>query len=89
MLFVNTFVYLITLSNLTIRPDPSTKYLPYPPVPFSPGYIRKWPTQRTTTAPIWLSTDLRDGNQALANPMSNATKLELFRFVEFFIKRHF
>ncbi|KAG6828068.1 hypothetical protein H0H92_009370 [Tricholoma furcatifolium] len=36
---------------------------------------------RTTKAPRWLSTDLRDGNQALANPMSNAVKLELFRRV--------
>ncbi|KAF9446794.1 aldolase, partial [Macrolepiota fuliginosa MF-IS2] len=59
--------------------DPSLKYLPYPAVPFPPDYVRKWPTQRTTTAPRWLSTDLRDGNQALVNPMSNATKLELFR----------
>ncbi|RDB20299.1 2-isopropylmalate synthase [Hypsizygus marmoreus] len=59
--------------------DPATKYLPYPAVPFSPDYARRWPTQRTTSSPIWLSTDLRDGNQALVNPMSNATKLELFR----------
>ncbi|KAF5371465.1 hypothetical protein D9615_009592 [Tricholomella constricta] len=59
--------------------DPSTKYLPYPEVPFPPGYIRRWPNRRTTAAPRWLSTDLRDGNQALVNPMSNATKLELFR----------
>ncbi|KAJ3814899.1 2-isopropylmalate synthase [Lentinula aff. lateritia] len=61
--------------------DPSLKYLPYPSVPFSDGYIRQWPNQRTTTSPIWLSTDLRDGNQALVNPMSNATKLELFRLL--------
>ncbi|KAF5363759.1 hypothetical protein D9756_001105 [Leucocoprinus leucothites] len=59
--------------------DPSVKYLPYPDVPFPPGYVRKWPTRRTTAAPRWLSTDLRDGNQALVNPMSNETKLELFR----------
>ncbi|KIK67857.1 hypothetical protein GYMLUDRAFT_36651 [Collybiopsis luxurians FD-317 M1] len=61
--------------------DPSTKYLPYPDVPFQKGYIRQWPNRRTTAAPIWLSTDLRDGNQALVNPMSNATKLELFRLL--------
>ncbi|KAF8826982.1 hypothetical protein HHX47_DHR5000871 [Lentinula edodes] len=61
--------------------DPSLKYLPYPSVPFSDGYIRQWPNKRTTTSPIWLSTDLRDGNQALVNPMSNATKLELFRLL--------
>ncbi|KAK7444061.1 2-isopropylmalate synthase (Alpha-isopropylmalate synthase) (Alpha-IPM synthetase) [Stygiomarasmius scandens] len=61
--------------------DPSTKYLPYPDVPFPEGYIRKWPTKRTTVAPRWLSTDLRDGNQALVNPMSNTTKLELFKLL--------
>ncbi|KAF5364691.1 hypothetical protein D9758_005620 [Tetrapyrgos nigripes] len=59
--------------------DPSTKYLPYSEVPFPKGYVRKWPTKRNTVAPRWLSTDLRDGNQALINPMSNAAKLELFR----------
>ncbi|ESK91603.1 2-isopropylmalate synthase [Moniliophthora roreri MCA 2997] len=61
--------------------DPSTKYLPYVDIPFPAGYVRKWPTKRTTEAPLWLSTDLRDGNQALVNPMSNATKLELFRLL--------
>ncbi|KAJ7452837.1 2-isopropylmalate synthase [Mycena latifolia] len=62
-------------------PDPSTKYVPYRAVPFPPGYARQWPNQRTTSAPHWLSTDLRDGNQALVNPMSNATKLELFKLL--------
>ncbi|KAJ7115599.1 2-isopropylmalate synthase [Mycena crocata] len=59
--------------------DPTTKYVPYREVPFPPGYVRQWPTKRNTSAPRWLSTDLRDGNQALVNPMSNATKLELFK----------
>ncbi|KAJ7323829.1 2-isopropylmalate synthase [Mycena albidolilacea] len=59
--------------------DPSTKYVPYREVPFPSGYARQWPNKRTTSAPRWLSTDLRDGNQALANPMSNTTKLELFK----------
>ncbi|KAG6849257.1 hypothetical protein H0H93_009962 [Arthromyces matolae] len=45
--------------------DPSTKYVPYTDVPFPTGYVRQWPTRRTTAAPRWLSTDLRDGNQAL------------------------
>ncbi|KAF9442286.1 aldolase, partial [Macrolepiota fuliginosa MF-IS2] len=65
--------------NMPMLTDPCSKYLPYPAVPFPPDYTRLWPTRRTTTAPRWLSTDLRDGNQALVNPMSNATKLELFR----------
>ncbi|KAJ3798147.1 2-isopropylmalate synthase [Lentinula aff. detonsa] len=61
--------------------DPSSKYLPYPSVPFPEGYIRQWPNKRTTISPVWLSTDLRDGNQALVNPMSNTVKLELFRLL--------
>ncbi|KAJ7191569.1 2-isopropylmalate synthase [Mycena pura] len=59
--------------------DPSAKYVPYSAVPFPSGYVRQWPNKRTTSAPRWLSTDLRDGNQALVNPMSNAAKLELFK----------
>jgi 2-isopropylmalate synthase len=39
---------------------------------------RTWPGRTTTVAPRWLSTDLRDGNQALATPMSPARKLEMF-----------
>ncbi|RVU19183.1 2-isopropylmalate synthase [Streptomyces antnestii] len=39
---------------------------------------RTWPNQRITTAPRWLSTDLRDGNQALIDPMSPARKREMF-----------
>ncbi|KAJ6554673.1 2-isopropylmalate synthase, partial [Mycena capillaripes] len=59
--------------------NPSTKYVPYRAVPFPPGYTRQWPNKRNTSAPRWLSTDLRDGNQALVNPMSNTAKLELFK----------
>ncbi|MGW7430372.1 2-isopropylmalate synthase [Streptomyces sp. NPDC054861] len=39
---------------------------------------RTWPEQRITEAPRWLSTDLRDGNQALIDPMSPARKREMF-----------
>ncbi|MGW3215575.1 2-isopropylmalate synthase, partial [Streptomyces parvus] len=39
---------------------------------------RTWPDQRITKAPRWLSTDLRDGNQALIDPMSPARKREMF-----------
>ncbi|WP_406097108.1 2-isopropylmalate synthase [Streptomyces sp. NBC_01013] len=39
---------------------------------------RTWPDQRITVAPRWLSTDLRDGNQALIDPMSPARKREMF-----------
>ncbi|MBV6696687.1 2-isopropylmalate synthase [Kitasatospora aureofaciens] len=39
---------------------------------------RSWPSRRITRAPRWLSTDLRDGNQALIDPMSPARKREMF-----------
>jgi 2-isopropylmalate synthase len=39
---------------------------------------RTWPERRITRAPRWLSTDLRDGNQALIDPMSPARKREMF-----------
>ncbi|GAA2596539.1 2-isopropylmalate synthase [Streptomyces axinellae] len=39
---------------------------------------RTWPGNRITKAPRWLSTDLRDGNQALIDPMSPARKREMF-----------
>ncbi|MFC9506961.1 2-isopropylmalate synthase [Streptomyces sp. NPDC057002] len=39
---------------------------------------RTWPSNRITTAPRWLSTDLRDGNQALIDPMSPARKRAMF-----------
>ena len=40
---------------------------------------RQWPSKRLTKAPIWASVDLRDGNQALANPMSVTQKLQLWQ----------
>src|SRR3712207_620440 len=39
---------------------------------------RTWPDQRITAAPRWLSTDLRDGNQALIDPMSPERKRRMF-----------
>jgi 2-isopropylmalate synthase len=52
------------------------KYVPFKPIDLPD---RKWPNQVITTAPIWCSVDLRDGNQALINPMGPAKKLDLFR----------
>jgi 2-isopropylmalate synthase len=48
--------------------------------PFHPLSLpdRTWPDRRMTQAPDWCSVDLRDGNQALVNPMSVARKLEMF-----------
>ena len=54
---------------------PADKYQPYPTVSL-PG--RRWPEQTITRAPRWLSTDLRDGNQALAEPMDSARKLQFW-----------
>lgn len=54
---------------------PADKYQPYPTVSLPD---RRWPEQRITRAPRWLSTDLRDGNQALAEPMDSARKLQFW-----------
>ncbi|WP_374532203.1 2-isopropylmalate synthase [Phenylobacterium sp.] len=54
--------------------DPSVKYRPFPPVNLPD---RQWPSKVITKPPRWLSTDLRDGNQALADPM-NAEKKQRF-----------
>lgn len=51
------------------------KYKPYPQIDLP---NRQWPNNTITTAPKWCSVDLRDGNQALINPMSMEKKLELF-----------
>lgn len=54
------------------------KYRPYPGVDIPD---RTWPDNRITKAPIWCSVDLRDGNQALADPMGVEAKLEFFRML--------
>jgi 2-isopropylmalate synthase len=56
--------------------DPSTKYRPFHPIQLSE---RRWPTRQITAAPIWCSTDLRDGNQALFEPMNRETKTRFFQ----------
>ncbi|KQM27234.1 MULTISPECIES: 2-isopropylmalate synthase [unclassified Sphingomonas] len=55
--------------------DPSTKYRPFPTVDLPD---RQWPSRSITTAPRWLSTDLRDGNQALIDPMGAEKKNRFF-----------
>lgn len=54
---------------------PADKYQPYPTLSLPD---RRWPEQIITRAPRWLSTDLRDGNQALAEPMDSARKLQFW-----------
>ena len=52
------------------------KYFPFPIIPL---HDRTWPNRTITSAPIWCSVDLRDGNQALINPMGAAKKMDLYR----------
>ncbi len=52
------------------------KYRPFPAVNLKD---RHWPDARIEKAPIWCSVDLRDGNQALVNPMNLEEKVRFFR----------
>ena len=52
------------------------KYHPFRPIPLPD---RTWPDKVITRAPTWCSVDLRDGNQALVDPMNREEKLEFFR----------
>ena len=51
------------------------KYIPFKPQPIE---HRTWPDKTITKAPVWCSVDLRDGNQALIDPMNLQEKLEYF-----------
>ncbi|MBN8451540.1 2-isopropylmalate synthase [Accumulibacter sp.] len=55
--------------------NPASKYTPFPPVRLSD---RQWPSRTIDRAPIWMSTDLRDGNQALFEPMNIERKMRMF-----------
>ncbi|KAF0188503.1 MAG: 2-isopropylmalate [Desulfobulbaceae bacterium] len=61
-----------------MNPDAVKKYRPYPGLNL-PG--RTWPGKVITQAPDWCSVDLRDGNQALVQPMNLDEKLELFQLL--------
>lgn len=58
--------------------DPSRKYRPFPPIALA---HRQWPSRQITAPPLWCSTDLRDGNQALFEPMNRDTKKRLFQML--------
>ncbi len=60
---------------MTMLADPSVKYRAFPQVDLP---NRKWPGQTITKAPRWLSTDMRDGNQALIDPMNAEKKKRFF-----------
>jgi 2-isopropylmalate synthase len=56
--------------------DPSSRYRAFPVIELPD---RQWPSKTLDTVPVWCSTDLRDGNQALFEPMSRETKKRLFK----------
>jgi 2-isopropylmalate synthase len=58
--------------------DPSTKYRPFPTINLPD---RQWPSRTIAKAPIWLSTDMRDGNQALIDPMDAEKKTRFFDLI--------
>jgi 2-isopropylmalate synthase len=57
---------------------PIHRYPAYPPIDLAD---RTWPSRRITRAPLWCSVDLRDGNQALIDPMSPPRKLRMFEML--------
>lgn len=58
--------------------QPASKYAPFRPIALAD---RQWPSRTITQAPIWMSTDLRDGNQALFEPMNAERKLHFFKML--------
>ncbi|WP_300677102.1 2-isopropylmalate synthase, partial [Nocardioides sp.] len=64
-----------TANQQKTSPMPFGRYTAFEPVDVPD---RTWPAAKITKAPRWLSTDLRDGNQALIDPMTPARKLKMF-----------
>ena len=58
-----------------VSPMPFHLYRPHVPLVLTD---RTWPDRQCTVAPQWASVDLRDGNQALVDPMDSERKLRLF-----------
>ena len=58
--------------------QPATKYRAFPAIDLPD---RQWPGRTITQPPVWMSTDLRDGNQSLFEPMNLERKLRMFRTV--------
>ena len=67
-----------TANQQGTSPMPFARYTPFVPVDVPD---RTWPTRKVEKAPRWLSTDLRDGNQALIDPMTPARKLTMFELL--------
>jgi 2-isopropylmalate synthase len=63
-------------------PMPKSRYAPFNPFPNNGGLTdRTWPSKSITKAPKWCSVDLRDGNQALIDPMDANRKLAMFKLL--------
>ncbi|MBY0431439.1 MAG: 2-isopropylmalate synthase, partial [Rhodospirillales bacterium] len=54
----------------------TVKYKPFQPIALTD---RQWPGRTITAPPIWCSVDLRDGNQALIDPMGGDRKMRMFQ----------
>jgi 2-isopropylmalate synthase len=65
----------LTENTMAMLKNPATKYRPFAPVRLSG---RTWPDAVLTRPPVWCSVDLRDGNQALIEPMDIPRKLRMF-----------
>jgi 2-isopropylmalate synthase len=63
---------------INMQAKPAAKYAPFPPVGLAD---RQWPNRILDRAPVWMSTDLRDGNQALFEPMNGERKLAMFKML--------
>ncbi|HLI15403.1 MAG TPA: 2-isopropylmalate synthase [Acidimicrobiales bacterium] len=61
--------------NVQPKPMPFDRYRPYPAIDLPD---RRWPSRAITAAPTWCAVDLRDGNQALIDPMDPVRKRKLF-----------
>ena len=64
-----------TATNIPTLPKSPSKYTPFPQVKLTD---RQWPSRTLDKAPMWCSVDLRDGNQALVEPMGPERKRRMF-----------
>ena len=61
-----------------MMPHAGDKYVPFKPIDIKD---RQWPNAVITKPPIWCAVDLRDGNQALIEPMDSDRKTRMFRLL--------
>lgn len=63
---------------MSMLKNPASKYRPFPQIDIPD---RTWPSKTITKAPVWLSSDLRDGNQSLIEPMDAEKKMRFFKIL--------